>query len=61
MAETTEGENPPKIFVPALEGGRNLTYPIEPQLLAVYTALLQVAPLTKEQHITIKTALPTKG
>ena len=27
MAETREGESPPRILVPALKGGTNLTHP----------------------------------
>lgn len=57
----TEGETPPKVFVPPLEGERNLMNPIEQQQLAVYVVLLQVEPLTKEQYIVIRTSLPTKG
>lgn len=57
----TEGETPPKVFVPPLEGERNLTNPTEQQQLAVYAVLLQVQPLTKEQYIVIRTSLPTEG
>ena len=33
----------------------------EQQLLAVYTGLLQVEPLMKEQHMVLRTVLPIKG
>lgn len=33
----------------------------EHQLLAVYTVFLQVEPLTKEQHITVRAPLSIRG
>lgn len=61
VAETREGEGAPRILVPALEGGRNLTGLTEQRLLAVYTALLLVEPLTKEGQLVVRTSLPIWG
>lgn len=48
LAETTERESAPKIFIPALEGGKNLIYPMQQQFLAIYTVFLQVKPPRRE-------------
>ena len=61
VTEITEGESTPRILVPALEVGRYPIYPIEQQLLAVYTELLQIEPLMKEQRIMVRTSFPMKG
>lgn len=50
LAERTEGPCSPRILVPALEGGRTSTFPIEPQLLAVNTALSRYS-LSQVQHL----------
>lgn len=61
MSERQHKERVPLGFGYQLwEGDRNPFYLTEPQLLAVYTELLQVEPLRKEQHIMIRTSLPIK-
>lgn len=57
----TEGDSAPRILVPVLEGGQNLIHPMEQQLLAVHTALLQVQPLMKEPCVTIRNSLSVEG
>lgn len=58
-AETTEGENTPRIWSQPGRGS-NPIHPIEQQLPAVYAALLQVPPLRQEQPIMVRTPLPVK-
>ena len=55
MAETTDGEGAPGIWVSALEGDRSHAFRPVPlgggqQLLAVCPTLLQAEPLRKKQH-----------
>lgn len=57
----TGGQGSPRILVLALEGDRSSIYPIEQQFLAVYTVLLQVEPLRKEEYVRVRIFLPFKG
>lgn len=60
MVETTEGVRALGVWSQLLKGAETQHSPIEQQLLAVYTALLQVEPLMKEQYIMVRTSLPIK-
>lgn len=53
VSETAKGKNVPWILASVLEGARNPIYiSMEHQLLAVYTAFLQVKPLTADMVAT---------
>lgn len=58
MAERTDGENTPRIMVPLPEPETDHG-PMELQLLAVHATLLQVEPLTQEQHILVSAPFPS--
>lgn len=57
----TGGQSSPRILGPVLEGDRNSIYPIGQQFPAVYTVLLQVEPLRKEEYLKVRIFLPFKG
>lgn len=59
MAKATKGVSAPD-FGPNY-GKRQRYTLIEQQSLAVYTVLLQVEPLTKEQPVTVRTSVAIKG
>lgn len=48
-------------FAPNYQRGQIRYTPIEEQLLAVCTALLQVETLTKKKSVTVRTSFPIKG
>lgn len=54
-------ERVPLGFWSHLEGIKNLICPIQQKLLAVYTELLKVESLLKEQHIKVRISLHIKG
>lgn len=59
MAKATKGVSAPDFGLNYAKRQRHTL--LEQQLLAVYTVLLQVEPLTKEQPVTVRTSLAIKG